>query len=401
VTEINVVFHQKCGEISRDLWERCLPPPLEGVWWYETLEESQLEDQFEFLYAVAWLDQEAVAIAPLFVMDVPIEIVAPPVAAWMLRQIGRIWPSFAYQRTLFIGSPCSDEGTVGTLPGIDLAIVAPALQRAVAARAEQLDAAMIVWKDLSPRSVPALRSICASAGLFEVVSYPGTIIRDAGGSFEGYLRQLSGRRRHRLRKKLRRSRDAVSLYSEVVARPEATLVDDIWSLFQNTYQKADLKFERLTKTFWRRITQCEVSRLIILRDTLTRRPLAFMLVFLTRGWAINKFIGMDYSLAKESYLYFRLWEEFVRWTQTQGVVGVQSGQTCYQAKLDLGHDLVPLTNFACHRNPIIHLIFAGVAKGISWSSLDAELQAFIATDARRTQKKMARLSHSGSAPRHL
>jgi hypothetical protein len=397
VSDVNVVFHQRSGEISRDLWERCLPPPLEGIWWYETLEESQLDDQFEFFYAVVRLNQEAVAIAPLFVMDVPIEIVAPPEVAWMLRHIGRIWPRFAYQRTLFVGSPCSDEGTVGTLPGIDLATIAPALQRALVARAEQLGAVMIVWKDLPQQSVPALRSMCTSAGFFELVSYPNTIIREVGGSFDRYLSRLPGRRRYGLRKKLRRSRDAASLYCEVIVRPEATLVDEIWSLFQNTYQRADLKFERLTQAFWQRITQCDVSRLIVLRDTQTRRPLAFMLVFLSPGWAINKYIGMDYSLGKESYLYFRLWEEFVRWTQTQGVLGLQSGQTCYRAKLDLGHELVPLTNFARHRNRFVHWVFARVAKEISWSSLDSELQAFVATQARRNEKKMARLSHSGSA----
>jgi hypothetical protein len=387
---ITVVFHRLAGEIPADLWNRCMPPPIEGLWWYQTLESSLLDDQFEFGYAVVWHDAEPLAIAPLFTMDVPIEIVAPPAVAWLLRQVGRVWHRLLYQRTLFVGSPCSEEGTVGLVPGVELATIAPTLQGALLDRAKNIGADMIVWKDFPEKTWPALRVLCESEGLFEIVSFPNTVVRQFAGGFEAYLERLSGRRRYRLRKKLRRSHSVTNLHTEVVVQPDDALLDEVWLLFQNTYAKAKIKFERLTRKFWQVITQQDVSYLIVLRDAGTNKPVAFMLAFLAPEFAINKFIGIDYSQGKESYLYFRLWEEFVRWAQRRGALALQSGQTGYSAKLSLGHELVPLSNFARHRNPVIHRVFALVAKGVSWSTLDADLRAVVASQARATAKNASK-----------
>ncbi|MBV9190202.1 MAG: hypothetical protein JOZ85_06945, partial [Betaproteobacteria bacterium] len=63
-----VSFTRSASDIDAALWDACFPPPLEGRWWYETLERSRLEDQFSFLYAVLRKDGTAVGIAPAFVM---------------------------------------------------------------------------------------------------------------------------------------------------------------------------------------------------------------------------------------------------------------------------------------------------------------------------------------------
>ncbi|MBV9519143.1 MAG: hypothetical protein JO068_13585, partial [Hyphomicrobiales bacterium] len=64
---------------------------------------------------------------------------------------------------------------------------------------------------------------------------------------------------------------------------------------------------------------------------------------------------------------------FIRFATQAGAEEVQSGQTAYRAKRDLGHALVPLNNFFRYRNPLIQLIALSFAKRISWSSLDEDL----------------------------
>ena len=49
---LSIRFVGSQAEIPAALWDACFPPPLEGRWWYETLEASGLEDQFTFAYAV-------------------------------------------------------------------------------------------------------------------------------------------------------------------------------------------------------------------------------------------------------------------------------------------------------------------------------------------------------------
>ncbi len=68
------------------------------------------------LTALISLNGEPIAIAPAFIMDVPIELVMPPIILPIVKLIGKVIPSFLYQRTFFIGSACSDEGHIGIDP---------------------------------------------------------------------------------------------------------------------------------------------------------------------------------------------------------------------------------------------------------------------------------------------
>ena len=116
MTEYSVQFASSADEVPAGLWE-LFAPPLEGRWWYETLEQSGLEDQFVFLYATVFENERPVGLAPVFAMDVPIELVLPPGLLPVFNFAAKAFPFIKYQRTLFAGSPCSDEGAVGVVPG--------------------------------------------------------------------------------------------------------------------------------------------------------------------------------------------------------------------------------------------------------------------------------------------
>ena len=371
------------NDIPGEAWQRCFPPPLEGLWLYAALEQSGLQEQFSFSYAVVRRGTEIVAIAPVFTAVLPISLIAPRLVDLALSLGGPLLRHLRFQKTLFVGCPCADEGTVGIAPGVRLAEVAPTLQRALWERAAECGAASLVWKDFPESSWPDLRALSREAGLCEAVSYPGTRISNIGPDFEAYLARLSGNRRHNLRKKLRLSRDHVDVEVELVTMPDPTLLAEIWRLFQTTYERATTRFERLTETFWEIVSREAQSRCIILRERSSGKAVAFMLAIVQGKRAINKFIGLDYGFGSKAYLYFRLWEEFMRFAIAAGAEEVQSGQTGYRAKLDVGHELVPLSNFFRYRNPLIQMLAAFLAKRISWSSLDEDLGRAVQSRGRR------------------
>src|SRR5580658_235481 len=113
MSQVALEWHDKVAQIPASFWDQCYPPPLEGRWWYETLEQSGLELQFRFMYGVVRRDGVPVGIVPAFYMNVPMELVAPPWITPYLQVIGRLFPRVLFQPTLFVGSPCSDEGTIG------------------------------------------------------------------------------------------------------------------------------------------------------------------------------------------------------------------------------------------------------------------------------------------------
>src|SRR5207253_4202641 len=96
-----VAFVRSASEIDAALWEACFPPPLEGRWWYETLERSHLEDQFAFSYGLILEDGREVGIAPLFLMNVPLSISLPPALRPLVQRLERALPAVFAPRTLF------------------------------------------------------------------------------------------------------------------------------------------------------------------------------------------------------------------------------------------------------------------------------------------------------------
>src|ERR1700757_2428275 len=110
-----VEFLETASQVPNDLWEACFPPPAEGRWLYESLDQSGIDEQFTFFYGVIRHLGRSIGIAPIFVLDVSLEEVAPQQFLRLLRLIGKIVPSVLCQRTLFVGSPILDESRIGLI----------------------------------------------------------------------------------------------------------------------------------------------------------------------------------------------------------------------------------------------------------------------------------------------
>lgn len=364
---------QTAAEAPASLWAEGFGAPLEGRWWYETLEKSGLEDQFTFLYALIERDGTVVGLAPLFVADVPIELVVPEEIMPLFKAVGRLLPSVLVQRTLFVGSPCSDEGTVGITAGEDRPAVMLALARALDGIAARHRAPMIVWKDINDQHAADMALVTSKAGFFPSVSYPGAEIDFVSTRKDDYFARMKPSHRQQLRRKLRRSCEQAPLDISVIQQPAPDEMAEVFGLFMQTYERATTQFERLDIRFFNEIATHEEAWFILLRHKEDARLVAFMLCFKLGDTVINKFIGLDYERPKDWMLYFRLWDACVDWCLAQGVSKLQSGQTGYRVKIELGNGLTPLTNYGRHRNPLVNAVYAYVGKTISWATLDPDL----------------------------
>ncbi|MEI6125311.1 MAG: peptidogalycan biosysnthesis protein [Pseudomonadota bacterium] len=362
-------------DIPTSLWEACFDAPYEGRWWYQALERSGLGDQFTFFYGVLYRQNNPVAIAPAFLMDVPVRLVFPPALLPLVNLLGRFIPSLLYQRTFFIGSPCSDEGRVGMRDGVDSLEVLHAINQAMQEYATMLKAPMRVWKDFTDEHQAVFSKLLNSEGLFQLISFPGTELKLEGENKEGYRASLKASRRNKLKKKLDKAANA-PVDVHILQQPNAEAMDEIFSLFWQTYNKSTTRFERLNRQFFDLISGCPHVYYVVLRERNSKKIVSFMLCFALGKHVINKFIGIDYSRPKEWFLYFRLWEAAVEWSYSIGARSIQSGQTGYAPKIELGNALVALTNYCKHKNPIIHWIYAAVAKMVNWNTLDKDLSIY-------------------------
>ncbi|MDP9123010.1 MAG: GNAT family N-acetyltransferase [Pseudomonadota bacterium] len=370
-----LVWVDRADDVSRSLWAQFFAPPLEGHWWYRTLEQSGLDDQFSFRYLLLKQGNITVALVPTFLMDVPMRLVVPPALLPLVAALGHVFPWLRAQRTLFVGSPCAEEGRIGLLPSVDVPSALRCIDAALRAEMQRNGASVRVWKDFGVEWDQVLGSLAREAGLFRLISFPGTAVALQDGTRDGYLRSLGGNQRHQFKKKLRRSQEAAKLSVELLRQPDDQTLDKLFALFWQTYEKATTRFERLNRRFFGLIAAEPVASFIVLRELTSAEPLAFMLCFESPGHLINKFIGIDYRRPREWLLYFRLWDAAVDHAVALGATVLQSGQTGYRPKIDLGHRLVPLTNYGAHRNPLIHWIYARVAAEVDWHTLDPALAA--------------------------
>lgn len=364
-------------ELPGGLFDGCFRAPIEGSWWYSALERSQLKDQFQFEYLVVYADNIPVAVAPTFRMKVPMELVAPEFLCKILKVAARVLPDAEFQKTLFVGSVCSDEGTVGTVAGVTVRQVIPIISREVEKRGRQLRMQVIAWKDFIDADKEALDEHLLAQGFFKMPSYPGAVVSLPAGGFDDYLRSLTRSKRYKLRHKLKLSKELGQLNVSVIQRPDQKTLEEIFGLFLQTFEKGKTKFERLTPEFFRVIAEFDKAYFVILRQPDSGRMVAFMLCFALGERVINKFIGLDYSYAGNWFLYFRLWEAAVSWVMSIGCRELQSGQTGYAAKFDIGHELVPLTNYCKNLNPIINKIYSVLSKSVDLTSLDSDLSAHV------------------------
>ena len=371
-----VEFCNTASQIPNGLWDTCFQAPAEGRWWYETLEQSGLEDQFTFFYGLIRDLGAPVGIAPGFVMAVHIDQLAPQALLRFLRLIGKIVPSVLCQRTLFVGSPSVDETTIGFLSHVNRREALLSLQVALEKRAKELRAALIVWKDIPESFSANLNWLVHQRRLFRVISFPGTLAELPSQRKEDYFAAMKGSRRRNLKRKLRRSRERVALSVEIVQRPDAKTLDEIFGLFWQTYQKSTTKFERLNRKFFESIAAKQVTHFVVLREKATGEMVAFHLCLEIGEWLVNRYIGLDYRRPKEWMLYFRVWEATLDLALSRGLSAISSGQMGYATKIELGHRLVPLNNYCRHRNIVLHHLYRILAQRVGWASLDEDLARF-------------------------
>ena len=399
LTHYQVEFRQTASQIPDGLWDTCFLPPAESRWWYETLEQSGIDDQFTFLYALIRDPDGLVGIAPFFIMDVPIAQVAPEVFLRLLQLVRAILPGIMHQRILFVGSPCTDESTIGLLPHVNRREALLSLQVALEKWAKESRASLIVWKDFPESFSADLDWLSHERRLFRVISFPATLAELPSQSKEAYYATLKASDRQNLQRKLRRSRERVALSVEIVQHPDEKTLDEIFALFWQTYQKSTTKFERLNRKFFKSVATKHNTRFVLLREKETSEVVAFRLCFDMGKRLVNRYIGLDYSRPKEWMLYFRLWDASLDLALLRGLPAIWSGQLSYTTKLELGHRLVPLNNYCGHRNLVLHYLYRMLAQRVDWASLDDGLAHFLKSHpAEANRQTINSLPEMGTTP---
>ena len=176
--------------------------------------------------------------------------------------------------------------------------------------ARQNKASLIVLKDFPAKYRATLENFRAN-GYARIPSMPMTRLSLKYASFDDYLATLGYMTRKSLRRKFRKAERAPKIDMEVV-NDITPYVEEIYPLYLQVHERSPLKFETLTKDYFRQVGQQmpERARFFIWRQE--GRIIAFALCFVHGDTIYDECLGLDYSVALDLHLYFYTLRDVVR-----------------------------------------------------------------------------------------
>jgi len=370
----DITYHivDSVSKIKREDWNAVFANTHEGYQFYELLEASGLQE-FNFYYLLVYEADKLVLIAPLFVADFNLDIAAGGLIKQGIGFLRKFFPRLLIIKTLFCGSPFGEHGVLGMQDHLDdkNRLTAGLVKRMeVFCREEKIS--FILFKDFLKKETMLLDTLLR-LGFFRVNSFPSAVTELNFSSFEEYLGSLGHSTRKNLRRKIK---DAYATKNIKVEMRDSIddIIDDIYSLYLNTYGEGKTKFEKLTREFFLSVGEKMAPYARFFLYYVDAKLSTFNLCFVYPDLFVDKFIGFDYNTSQQAHLYFVSWCYNIEWCLKYKIPFYQSGQTDYDAKIRLGAKLIPLYAYLKHLNPGINVFFRLLSEVFKPENFDGQIR---------------------------
>ena len=354
-------------------WKRVFQNRCKDHRYYEIVDET-LQNDFEHHYL--WLEDPSGtirAIQPVFFVQQNLVEGVPGKIRSVIDVIRKILPRFLTMRVLMVGC-AAGTGDLGACGEKDERWTAEALPESLRTYARQKKASLVVLKDFPANYRSALETFALN-GYARIPSMPMTRLQLRYGNWDEYFGTLSKATRKDLRRKFRKAERGPKIEMQLVS-DIAPFINEIYPLYLAVHERSPLKFETLTKDYFRGIAQRmpERARFFIWRQDGKIVAFSFCLVF---GDAIyDECIGLDYRVALDLHLYFYTLRDIISWALQQGLKYYYSNPLNYEPKLHLDCELAPLDLYVRHTNALLNPIFRRVIKYLGPTRHDPVLRRF-------------------------
>ena len=340
-------------------WKRAFQNRCKDHRYYEIVEQT-LQNDFEHHYLLLEDSSGNVrAIQPVFfVRQNLVEGVRGKIRSAVDR-IRKKFPRFLTMRVLMVGC-AAGAGDLGICNDKDEVWVARALLATLRTYARQSRASLVVLKDFPARYRPTLDSL-SSNGYARVPSMPMTRLPLHYEEWDEYFGTLSKATRKDLRRKFRKVERAPKIDMELTS-DVTPYVDEIYPLYVQVHERSLLRFETLTKDYFRAMSTRMPDRTRFFLWRQGGKIVAFSLCIVCDDAIYDECIGLDYSVAFELHLYFYTFRDIISWSLQQRLKYYYSNPLNYGPKLHLRCELVPLDLYVRHTSALLNPAFRRVIK---------------------------------------
>ena len=337
-------------------WQQAFATHRKDRRYYEIVEDTIIQG-FDYRYFVLEDKSGQVrAIQPFFLLRQDILQGSGPRTIKFASSIRRVFPRFLTMRTLMVGC-AAGEGHIDYRSDEQAKWVSSRLHEILKSYAKRAKTSMIVFKEFPANYRPALSEL-SSNGFTRVPSLPSVKIHLPYDNFEQYLSTLSKNTRKDLRRKFRAAQDA-GITMEVLG-DITSIIDDVYPLYLQVFDRSSLHFERLTKEYLCRLGREMPDKVRFFVWRKDGGAIAFSVCMVNRDELHDEYVGLDYSVAYDLHLYFYTLRDVMQWAMSNGYKWYWSSALGYEPKLRLNASLVPLDLYVSHTWPGANFILRRV-----------------------------------------
>ena len=355
-------------------WTRAFAHQRKDHRFYELIDRTICPD-FDYKYLIMRDENgHTRVIQPFFLLNQDLLAGVPVLSRAADRYIRTWWPKFLQLRTLMVG--CSaGEGHLDAVSDSSGQSEPGLFAKALRDYAIEAGARLIVMKEFPAEYRDQLAPLL-DHGYTRIPSFPMAALDLPYVDFEDYLRRgLSTKMRSELRRKFRAADKAAPIEMSVT-RDIAPIIDEVYPLYLQVYEKSPLHFEKLTKTFL-----CELGRrmpdkvrFFVWRQS--GKPIAFSVSMVHGDTICNEYLGLDYSVALKLHLYYYAFRDIASWAIANGYKRWVSTGLSYEPKLQLRFRLVPLDLYVRHTSAVFNVLLGWLLPLIEPTRHDKTLRKF-------------------------
>jgi len=281
---------------------------------------------FEFGYIVAYRGKIPEAVVPYFVTKFKFNTMLDE--GWLKSLMGDLG-----LRVACIGHPCAPFGHIDGRVSSEL-----------------MEGVFEKLKTLAPVvAAKGFGSDLPMPGFVRVTGLPVAVLRLR----ENFWDTLASYRRNFRRKK---KAAAALRFEEVDGLPEQYLAR-VYRLYLNTYNKASVRFERLSADYF--AATAHLSRYLLVY--LGNQMVGFVQMIGKGRSVLAFYMGLDYTVDRKHGVYFAMVMKAIDVAIGRGYTEVELGETNYSFKRSLGSELIDTWVYYRHRNPIANALLARLA----------------------------------------
>lgn len=354
-------------------WQEAFGARRKDHRFYELVEDT-IRPGFDYRYFVL-TDRSGVVrgFQPFFILDQDLLAGVLPDQRSLVHSVRRLWPRFLKMRTLMVGTAVGE----GHLDGAEdrRECNAALLAQAIVRHARKMRVSLVVLKEFPARYRESLRCFLVH-GFARAPSFPMTRLNIDYPSFEAYtVRALNSATRRKLRKKFSAADAAPPITMEIVG-DVTPIIDDVYPLYLQVYDRSSFHFEKLTKEFLCELGHRMPDKVRFFLWQQHNRIVAFSLCMVEDDSLYAEYIGLDYSVAFDLHLYHYAVRDMIKWSMAHGYKWFRSSGLNYDPKLHLRHLLDPVDLYVRHTSAIFNILIKQILPLIEPTRFDPVLKKF-------------------------